>query len=128
MKYQYLFHIDDDEDDSEIFATAASEVSKTASIESFNDAHQALQKMELSPSSLPDVVFLDLNMPIMDGFQFLKEIKTKPHLKNIPVIILSTSSSRETIDKAKKMGAEGFITKPSDFNILVDILKSYLKK
>lgn len=77
-------------------------------------------------SIIPDAIFLDLNMPIMDGFQFLREIKSLSALQSIPVIILSTSSQQETVDAAKKMGAQGFITKPSDYYQLVDILKSYL--
>jgi CheY-like chemotaxis protein len=60
----------------------------------------------------PDVIFLDLNMPLMNGRQFLEEIKKKDGLSHIPVIILSTSSDKSTIEDTRRLGARDFITKP----------------
>ena len=125
MKFKNIFHIDNDPDDTEFFFVAALEACSTVSVDVFFDARRALEKLS-EISIIPDAIFLDLNMPIMDGFQFLREIKSLSALQSIPVIILSTSSQQETVDAAKKMGAQGFITKPSDYYQLVDILKSYL--
>jgi len=125
MRYQNIFHIDDDEDDAEIFLSAALEASNAVTIEGFYDARKALDKL-VGLQILPDAIFLDLNMPIMDGFEFLRELRSSTAFQNIPVIILSTSSHQDTIDATKKLGADGFITKPSDYNQLVTILRSYL--
>lgn len=125
MKFKNIFHIDNDPEDTEFFFAAAMEACSNVSVAVFFDARKALETLANIPE-IPDAIFLDLNMPILDGLGFLKEIKCIPHLKSIPVIILSTSSLQDTIDAAKKMGAHGFITKPSDYYQLVDILKSYL--
>lgn len=126
MRYNDIFHVDDDEDDAEFFLEAVEQISGKIKVSGFYDARQALKKLE--SGLLPDAIFLDLNMPIMDGFQFLKEIKSINAFKNIPVIILSTSSHRDIVEATISAGASGFITKPSDYNQLVTILGSYLKQ
>lgn len=73
-----------------------------------------------------DVIFSDLNMPRMNGQQFLLEIKKLPELKDIPVIIFSTSSHAHTIQLVKDFGAHEFITKPGLFNELVSTLRRLL--
>ena len=125
MLYRNLLLIDDDEDDQHIFMTAAAEVSDNVSCVAFYDARKALRKLE-SGEITPDVIFLDLNMPMMNGEQFLTEIKKNENLKKIPVIIFSTSSNQNTIEAVKALGASAFITKPSLYDELVDILKPLL--
>jgi CheY-like chemotaxis protein len=126
MKFKNIFHIDDDHDDTELFFSAALEASNgNVTVEVYFDSHRALQKLA-DLAVPPDAIFLDLNMPVMDGFQFLREIKSNSSLQGISIIILSTSSQQQTIEAAKKLGADGFITKPSNYYHLVDILKNYL--
>jgi CheY-like chemotaxis protein len=125
MLYQNLLLIDDDEDDQEIFMTAASEASHRVNCIALFDAREALQKLS-DRELIPDVIFLDLNMPIMNGQQFLVEIKKQHELRHIPVIIFSTSSNRNTITTMKELGATDFITKPSLYDELVNILKQML--
>ena len=125
MKFKNIFHIDNDPDDTEFFFAAALDACSSVSVEIFFDAQRALERLG-DIQIIPDAIFLDLNMPIMDGFEFLNKIKNQSVLQSIPVIILSTTSLQETIDAAKKKGAAGFITKPSDYYQLVDILKTYL--
>lgn len=125
MKFRTIFHIDDDQDDTELFFLAAMEAAENVAVEVFFDSRKALEKL-ISSTVFPDAIFLDLNMPVMDGFEFLQEIKSHEDLKFIPVIILSTSSQQHTREAAIKLGAQGFITKPSNYYQLVDILKSYL--
>ena len=125
MSYRSLLLIDDDEDDQHIFMTAATEVSGKVHCVGFQDAREALKKLTDREVS-PDVIFLDLNMPIMNGEQFLTEIKKHDELKHIPVIIFSTSSNQKTIRTLEQMGATSFITKPSLYDELVDILKPLL--
>jgi CheY-like chemotaxis protein len=73
-----------------------------------------------------DVIFLDLNMPEMNGQQFLSEVKKHERLRTIPVIVLSTSSHLPTIEIVKELGALDFITKPANFKELIQILKNVL--
>jgi CheY-like chemotaxis protein len=76
--------------------------------------------------TLPDYIFVDLNMPRMGGLQFLKEIKQTETLKHIPVIIYSTSSNPGDIAKTRELGAVSFVTKPSRFSDLCNFLQSLI--
>jgi DNA-binding NtrC family response regulator len=125
IKYQNILLIDDDTDDQEIFLEAVEQISATATCIAFSDAANALQKL-IAKEMTPDVIFLDLNMPIMTGQQFLLEIKKHHGVKNIPVIIFSTTSHLRTIALTKEMGALDFITKPSMFNDLLKVLTPLL--
>ncbi len=120
--YQNILLIDDDEDDREIFVSAVRGISNDVSFTGMSDAASALRKLE-NRDLVPEVIFLDINMPIMNGSQFLKEVKKNEALKNIPVIIFSTSSDASTIQKMKELGADIFITKPGKYKDLVDLLK-----
>ncbi len=121
MAYKNILLIDDDEDDQEIFLTAVEQVSKSTHCIALNGASEALNKLEKKELQ-PDVIFLDLNMPVMSGQQFLMEIKKNQALKEIPVIIFSTSSHQPTIQLTKTLGAFDFITKPGKYDELVKIL------
>jgi CheY-like chemotaxis protein len=121
MLYRNLLLIDDDEDDQEIFLTAIQQVSRSVTSHLFDNASQALDKLR-SKELIPDVIFLDLNMPVMNGQQFLTEIKKISDLKHIPVIIFSTSSHSPTIQLMKDLGAHDFITKPERFDLLITTL------
>jgi CheY-like chemotaxis protein len=123
MQYKNILLIDDDEEDNEIFMTALDSVSSDFLCAAYTNASKALVSLQ-SREIEPDVIFLDLNMPIMSGQEFLIQIKKEKIIQNIPVIIFSTSSNPETIALAKKLGAEDFVTKPDRLEKLVDILKT----
>lgn len=125
MKYKNLLLIDDDEDDQELFIEAAKEISSDIHITVVPDASIALEKL-IQKAVTADIIFSDLNMPRMNGQQFLLEIKRRPELKDIPVIIFSTSSHSHTIQLVKDFGAHEFITKPGLFKELVDTLRRIL--
>ena len=125
MPYNNLLLIDDDEDDHEIFFSAVEEVNKGVARIGMTDAAEALQQLEAKLLN-PEVIFLDLNMPVMSGQEFLKEIKKRPPLNHIPVIIFSTSSHLPTINLTKELGALDFITKPQTYDELVKVLTPYL--
>src|SRR5437868_9877924 len=76
-----------------------------------NNGKEALDKLENS-DTLPDLIFTDINMPVMDGFECLTEIKKNPKIKNIPVVILSSSTPQ--IELVHKLGAKAFLKKPSN--------------
>jgi len=123
MKYKNILLIDDDEDDCEIFLVAIEKSFGPGNYNTINHAVKALQQLDENQIN-PDLIFLDLNMPIMNGIQFLTEIKKREHLSHIPVIIFSTSSQAELINQTKALGAYDFITKPSDFNDFLKIFQA----
>ena len=122
MPFRRILLIDDDTEDHEIFKSALSQFSESLECTTFSSAIEAL-KMLTSKELNPDVIFLDLNMPIMSGQDFLREAKMRSEIQHIPIIIFSTSSNAATIKATKGMGAIDFITKPDRFDKLVDILK-----
>jgi CheY-like chemotaxis protein len=125
MPIRKVLHIDDDEDDQEILSSALLQAVTGVELQSISNARKALQQLS-ADSAHPDIIFLDLNMPEMNGQQFLSEIKKNNKLKHIPVIVLSTSSHPPTISLTKDLGAEDFITKPDSFDDLVQILRNVL--
>ncbi len=114
--------MDDDEEDQEIFNAALTVASGGANCIGVTNAIEAFDKLARKELE-PDVIFLDVNMPLMNGLELLKKIKSTEHLKTIHVIMFSTSSSPTTISAAKELGAVNFITKPNRFDDLVNILK-----
>lgn len=103
--------IDDDADDREIFADSLLSLHKGAHFEEAKNGLEAFEKLNSVGFKKPDLIFLDLNMPVMDGKQFLILIKQDENLKDIPVIIYSTSSSAEDKAFALENKAVLFMTK-----------------
>ncbi|MDR6763741.1 CheY-like chemotaxis protein [Flavobacterium sp. 2755] len=124
MTYKNILQIDDDIDDCDFFMEALQAVS-SADYVSMQNPVEALNKL-IHKKINPDVIFLDLNMPVMSGLEFLIEIKKQEVIKDIPIIIFSTSQFEEIKLKAKKYGADEYISKPSDFNELKEILSHYI--
>lgn len=125
MGYKNILLIDDDQDDQEIFSAAVEKVSDELIYNARSSASEALEQLILNILT-PDLIFLDLNMPLMNGQEFLEAFRKNERLRGIPVIILSTSSNPATIKTTKELGAFDYITKPSRFDSLVVILKSLL--
>lgn len=123
MGYKYAIYIDDDEEDLEIFSIVIQEFSHEISCLTFTSASKALKKI-ISHELAPEIIFIDLNMNGMDGFEFLTEIRKQSDI-TMPVIVLSTCSQPETIAKVEKLGADGYITKPSSIKEFVRLLTPY---
>ena len=117
--------VDDDEDDQDIFKEAVSVIRSDITCLFAKDGEQGLTLLE-TLTALPQFIFLDVNMPRMDGKQFLKAVKAHPRFQTVPVVIYSTSNHKSELGEYFKMGASNFITKPSEFNLLVAYLKSVL--
>ena len=126
MKFNRVLLIDDDEDDRELFGEAIKEVKSSPVVTVIDNAVDALRKL-ISKEIIADLIFLDLNMPMMRGDEFLTLIKQHERLKEIPVIVLTTSSGEQVEKMVKGLGAREFVTKPPSFEGLVTILESFLK-
>ncbi|MFP9115725.1 response regulator [Flavobacterium sp. RHBU_3] len=113
---------DDDEDDRLFFKEAFEEVKIKYEISTFNDGEQLMDYLNTPDSVLPDIVFLDLNMPRKSGMECLREIRQNDRLKKISVAIYSTSSSEQDIEETFTTGANVYIKKPNDFNMLKKVL------
>ena len=120
--------IDDDRDDAELFKEALSEINASIGFEHYEDSKQGLENLLTQETNLPDLIFLDINMPIVSGWQCLAEFKKSEHLKNIPVIMFTTSSQPKEKEIAMERGAADFITKPNEYKMLKDLLTSVLQK
>ena len=109
-----LFNIllaDDDIDDCSFFKEALEKLSLNTIFNVVNDGEKLMFYLQKLTSELPDVLFLDLNMHRKNGFECLNEIKKNPLLKNLPVIVFSTSFDQERVDMLYKSGAQYFMRK-----------------
>lgn len=113
---------DDDEDDRMFFEDAFSELKLNTKVNTHNDGAELMESITKEGALLPDILFLDLNMPKKSGLECLKEIKAIPRLKNIAIVIYSTSSSEEDIENTFIQGANVYIKKPNDFKKLKKVL------
>ena len=120
------FLIDNDEEDQEIFDMALKDTYPAIHCIFANDGPDALQKLTTHTSFIPSLIFIDMNMPFMDGVQCLQEIKKLQHLENVPVYMYSTSADPAVVASVKKAGANDFIVKPSSLKKLTDILSEIL--
>lgn len=125
-KKNECFLIDDDLDDQELFVMALQEVDKEMACTIANDGIEALQKLKNDASFVPDYIFLDVNMPKMNGLQCLAEIKKLSHLKDVEVIMFSTSSDKNIVQKSKELGATDFQVKPAGLGLLIKKLAGIL--
>ena len=86
--------------------------------------HHSGKYAKMGGSPFPGIILLDLNMPKKDGREALKEIKTDPKLRRIPVVVLTTSKAEEDVIRTYDLGINSFIVKPVTFDSLVDIVKT----
>jgi CheY-like chemotaxis protein len=118
--------IDDDPDDQEIFCMALEDMGKKVNCMFASDGVDALSKLNEN-DLLPDFIFIDMNMPRMNGNECLAKIKGESHLKEIPVFMYSTSADPDAVSETQRLGASGFIVKPTSVAELTKTLKFCLK-
>lgn len=111
----HVFIADDDEDDQLLFQEVIRELPYLVHLSMARDGEETLKVLENMPQ-LPDLLFLDLNMPIINGLECLQEMKRNPKLMHLPVVIFSTSSFPGNINKVYELGAHLYIRKPNDFS------------
>ena len=113
---------DDDADDTELFCEALEEIDPSIICHCATDGKKVLEILQNETLKKPHVIFLDINMPGMNGWECLKLLKDSVTFKHIPVLIYSTSNHPKEADHALDMGALCFFTKPTYFHELKEIL------
>ncbi|NWL00674.1 response regulator [Flavobacterium collinsii] len=122
MSKKIILLADDDTDDTEMFCEALEEINENITChcaENGNEAWKILNEI----TEKPQLIFLDLNMPVMNGWDCLKLIKNEPVYKDIPVIMISTSSHKNDIEMASQLGSICYLVKPNSFNGLKQLLR-----
>ena len=108
--------IEDDDVDILSLRRAFNEISFPNPIKNAKNGEEAIAYLTDKTNELPGIILLDLNMPRMNGIEFLRLLKSKPVLKLIPVIILTTSSNKADVENAFNAQVSGYMIKPIDFN------------
>ncbi len=121
----HIFLADDDEDDRLFFEEALREVTQQVMLDTAEDGESLMKKLKHTPE-LPDLLFLDLNMPKKNGFECLEEIKKDSRLFRLPVIIFTTSQQEESINRVYEQGATYYVRKPNDYISLKNIIRKVL--
>ena len=119
--------IDDDEDDRELFSYALSNVSSDVTCGEAVDGEDGLRLLRENDCN-PDYIFLDLNMPRVDGILFLGKMRRDRRLRNIPVIIYTTSKFQNDKEKCVGLGAVHFITKPTTISEIESAISFVLER
>ena len=119
---------DDDQDDCSFFKEALEELPISTKLATVHDGEQLMLYLTQTTSDLPDVLFLDLNMPRKNGFECLAQIKRNKTLAQLPVIIFSTTDDQQTIKLLYYNGAQFYIHKPSSFSALKRIIQRALMR
>ncbi len=123
-----VFLADDDADDRLLFEEALMEVSGHVKLITAKNGEQLMDVLEKESPPVPHLIFLDLNMPIKNGFQCLEQIKKDDKYTGIPVVIFSTSCQKESIDEVYNKGADFYICKPDSFQKLKVLLQTVFTK
>ena len=132
IKPLHILQADDDIDDILLFKYALKEIPIVSSLTTVRDGEELMAYLSENAARLPDVLFLDLSMPRKTGFECLAEIQADENLKQLPVIMFSTSFPRDTfyergmINTLMKLGAQNYIRKPGDFTQLVEVIHQAL--
>jgi len=113
---------DDDEDDRLFFTEAFEELKIKSKVLLFKDGIELMEYLNDSNNTLPNLLFLDLNMPKKSGLECLKDIKSAKRLRDMAIAIYSTSASEEDIENTFVKGANVYIKKPNDFEKLKKVL------
>lgn len=126
-KYRTCLLIDDDLDDHEIFSMALEDLDRPVKLVSEFNPVSALSRLRHT-NEKPDIIFLDLNMPRMNGKQCLEEIRKFPHLNEVPVIIYSTSSEIRDLIDTRELGATAYVVKSSRISDLTAALNDFFRE
>ncbi|TRW23686.1 response regulator [Flavobacterium zepuense] len=125
LQLKNVYLADDDIDDVEFFKEALKTIAPHCSLTVAANGKELVKTLK-TDGEPPDIIFIDINMPVMNGLEALKAIKENNLDKAAPVIIYSTSNNEEMIRLAKDYGANFYVVKPADFNVLKDKISRLL--
>ena len=117
-----IYLADDDEDDLMLFSEALEELPINCKMYNFKDGIYLMGQLMVKETPLPDLVILDINMPLMNGAACLLKIRETERISSLPVIIYSNSFEKREVESFKDMGASGYLQKPNSFNQLKTLL------
>ena len=125
---KHVIIADDDEDDRLFVTEALQEIEVPTEVVEVSNGQELMEILHDPKIPLPDVVFLDLNMPLKNGLECLKEIREDQDekIKNLNVVILSTSSNNTNIDQCYELGASYYSVKPPNYNNLKKLISKVL--
>lgn len=124
--HMHILLADDDEDDRLFFRDAFDEIKINTRVETVNDGVELMDYLARPGITLPHILFLDLNMPRKNGMDCLRELKRIDYLKDIAVVIYSTSASDQDIEETFVQGANVYLKKPNDFKTLRKTLEAVI--
>lgn len=116
---------EDDQDDVFFFRYALQKIHPDYKLTVASDGHNLLEKLQSAPAR-PDLIFMDINMPVLNGLEALERLKTMPSLRATPIIVYSTSKNDTDILKAYKNGASSYLVKPLDIGSLEVLIAKVL--
>jgi CheY-like chemotaxis protein len=116
------FIIDDDQDDQEIFLMCVSDINPNIDCRTASNGAEAVEMLESQKDYAPDYIFLDVNMPKMNGIECLGHLKKMDWLRNTKIFIYSTTSEKSVVEESKALGADDFIVKPTKMSVLKEAL------
>jgi CheY-like chemotaxis protein len=120
-----ILYAEDDPEDADVFKEAVKSIDPTIGCIIAKDGKEAIEILE-NAVILPDYIFLDVNMPLLGGRECLTQIKNRKELKNIPVIIYTTSNRQNDVKDFKSLGATEYIVKPNSFSQVLSSLSKIL--
>lgn len=126
MKTLTIYLADDDTDDREFFIEALEEIPVQTKISEFSNGVDLMAAL-FSKQRIPDAIYLDLRMPLMDGFECLIDIRSFPQFANIKIIVYSTSFHEIEVNQLKEDGANYYLQKPNTFQQLKSLLFQSVK-
>jgi CheY-like chemotaxis protein len=116
--------IEDDQVDAMVVRRALKELHVTNRLEHVENGEEALAYLRDSAMERPCLILLDINMPVMNGIEFLQEVKTDPELKRTPVVALTTSDEQKDKVESFELGVAGYMRKPVDYQQFVEIIRT----
>lgn len=132
IKHWEILLVEDNPADADLFEMALRESDNGhMHIWRAGDGKQALdflyRRAQHAGAPRPDLIFLDLNLPIFDGRQVLEIVKRDGELADIPIVVLSTSSTKTDIAQSYKRGANSYLVKPADLDLLLEMMRTCSK-
>ena len=116
--------VEDDQVDVMTVMRALKEIKVTNPVVNMENGEEALKYLRDPDSAKPCIILLDLNMPIMNGFEFLQVVKHDAQLKRIPVVVLTTSEEQQDKVNSFDLGVAGYMAKPVDYRRFVEVMRS----